>query len=64
MGLLVQDAIEYQCGGVAREWQTACRHPIQDRAEGKEIRARIQGLAPRLLRGHVGKGADSRPWTR
>ena len=57
---LVQDGFEQQRSRVPAERQRACRHLVQHRAKRKQIGARIERLAARLLRRHISHRADRR----
>ena len=46
----IQDRIEHHRRCIAQERQNACRHLVEDRADGKEIRPRVGYLTTRLFR--------------
>ena len=54
----MQDGVEQQSGGVAAKGQYSGCHLIQHRAKGEKIGAGIKRLSSRLLRRHVGEGAQ------
>jgi hypothetical protein len=56
--LAVQDAVEHGARGRAGEGTLARHHLVEHRAEREEIGARVDRLAERLLRRHVGDGAE------
>ena len=56
----VQDRVEDDRGGLAREGQRTRRHLVKDRPEREEVRARVRELTARLLGGHVRHGAHRR----
>ena len=60
-GRLVDDGIGDRSRAVAREWQDARGHLIEDDAEAEEVGARVQLFAQRLLRRHVGDRSHRRP---
>ena len=59
--LAIEDAVEDDGGRRAGKTLPAGRHLVEHDAERKEIGARIEVLAARLLRRHVRDGADGRP---
>jgi hypothetical protein len=60
----MQDGVENGSGSIALKGQPACSHFVENYAERKKIRARIQLFAKCLLRRHVCNGAQSRSWAR
>ena len=62
-GRAIQNGIENNRRGIAVERRLARGHFVEHRAEAEEIGARIEVLAARLFRRHVGNGADSRAGT-
>ena len=56
-GIAIEDAVEHDGRGVAGEALAAGGHLVQHDAKREQVRARIQFLAARLLRRHVGDGA-------
>ena len=46
------------CGAVERA--ASCQHFVQHTAKGPDVRSFVDWLSPRLLRTHVGRGADDR----
>jgi len=50
--------------GVARECRAARQHLVEHTAEGPEIGALVDRLAPRLLGAHVGRRPENHPVTR
>jgi hypothetical protein len=44
--------------GFARERRMSCQHFEQNSAHGKEIRARINGITPKLFRGRIPRCAE------
>ena len=58
--LVAQDRAHAPRRRVARERALAGQHLVEHRAEAEDIRARVERLALRLLRRHVGHRADHR----
>ena len=60
---LIQYAVEDNARGIAAKRQSPRRHFVQDDAEGKQIRARIEFPAAHLLRRHISHRAQRRAGT-
>ena len=60
----VHDRIEDDSRSFSPKWHRASRHLVQHDAERKQIGARVERLAPHLLRRHVSHRAQrrSRDW--
>ena len=56
--IAIEDAVEHHRGGVAGKTLAAGGHLVEHHAEREQIGARIDFVAARLLRRHVGDGAD------
>ena len=59
-GIMLQNAVEDDRRSRAIEGQPAGRHLIKDRAQRKQVGARIDFLATRLLRRHISDRAHGR----
>ena len=59
--LLPQNRSEHVAHGVAGEERTAGEHLVEQDAEGPDVGALVDRLAARLLRRHVGGGAEDEP---
>ena len=57
----IENRLEDQRRSVAAKWKLTGGHLVQHDAEGKQIRTRIEFFSLRLLRRHVGDGAQRRP---
>ena len=55
----MQNGVRNCSCGVAPEREHTGDHFVQQNAKGKQVGARVQGLAHHLFRRHVGYGADS-----
>ena len=63
-GAPVQDRLEDDRRRVAGEGRASGGHLVEHRAAGEDVGPRVEGLAARLLGGHVRDGADRHPGTR
>ena len=54
----IQDRVEDDRRRLAREGQRAGRHLVEQRPEREDVGSRVGDLAARLLRRHVGNGAE------
>ena len=59
-GVAIQDRVERHCGVSSRKCALTGRHLVEHAAEREQIRPRVEHLAARLLRRHVGDRTDVR----
>jgi hypothetical protein len=63
-GLLGQDGARRRRGRFLLERVPAAQHLVEDDAEREDVRARVEGPAPQLLRRHVGRSAGGQAFAR